>query len=136
MTGGIPAATFLLIERFRQKPFSLRTFVAIFLVFGFFAASYESWNDEYRRNTSTSILHQQHVTKLKEFYDEGGDLLDRQISKTISKSDFDKYVADVDAWGNNSAKWIGEGSAGGKKVFGQRRLPLQILRSAQLGVKQ
>lgn len=108
VTGGIPAALFLVIERVLQRPFSLRTFVAVFLVFGFVAASYEAWHDEYQRNSSASILHQAHIAKLKQFYDEGGELLNRQIPKTISKADFDKYVADVDAWGNNSAKWIGE----------------------------
>jgi hypothetical protein len=53
MTGGIPAALFLLIERWRTKQFEWKTFALIFFGLGFFAASYQTWKHEYvlRKNT-------------------------------------------------------------------------------------
>jgi hypothetical protein len=41
MTGGIPATLFLVFERFRGRQLPLRAFI-IFLVFGFFAATYQA----------------------------------------------------------------------------------------------
>jgi len=43
---GIPAAVFLVLERIRPKPFEWRTFFFVFIVFGFFASSYQTWHDE------------------------------------------------------------------------------------------
>jgi hypothetical protein len=47
MTGGIPAALFLAFERFRGHQLSWLTFFVVFIVFGFAAASYQTWHDEY-----------------------------------------------------------------------------------------
>jgi hypothetical protein len=51
MTGGIPAALILIVERLRGKQLPLRAFV-MFLAFGFVAASYQAHNqlsDELRK---------------------------------------------------------------------------------------
>ena len=45
-------------------------------------------------------------TQLQQFYVEAGPLIQRQLPKDISKEDFDKYVAEADAWVNTTATWI------------------------------
>jgi len=47
MTGGIPVAIFAAWERFRGKSFEWRTYFFIFIILGFYAASYETWHDEH-----------------------------------------------------------------------------------------
>src|ERR1700724_1343083 len=51
MTGGLIAALFTLVERIRGKQFSPSTFIIIFLVFGFAAASFQTWRHEYAART-------------------------------------------------------------------------------------
>jgi len=47
MTGGIPVAVLALWERWQQRPISFRRFAAIFLLFGFAAASFQTWRQEH-----------------------------------------------------------------------------------------
>jgi hypothetical protein len=43
MTGGIPVALLALWERWRGRNVSFRFYVAVFLIFGFSAASFQTW---------------------------------------------------------------------------------------------
>lgn len=46
ITGGIPAALFILYERWRNRPVSWRSFFSIFIILGFLAASFSAWREE------------------------------------------------------------------------------------------
>jgi hypothetical protein len=105
LTGGIVAALFALWERYRNKPYGLRT-VAVFVAFSFIFASYQTWHDEYAQNHSRSKVRESHVAKLQTFYSKVGDLLAEPLAKDSSKADVDKYLAKADAWIDDSAQWI------------------------------
>jgi hypothetical protein len=47
LTGGIPVAVLVVWERWRSKQSNFRFFVAIFLVFGFVAANFQTWRQEH-----------------------------------------------------------------------------------------
>jgi len=47
VTGGIFTALFAGYERWRGKPVAWSTYVRIFVVFGFVAASFSAWRDEH-----------------------------------------------------------------------------------------
>jgi hypothetical protein len=46
--------------------------------------------------------------QLQKFYLEGGELLQRQITKETSDADFSKYEDECNAWLNKTINWIGE----------------------------
>lgn len=50
ITGGIFTALFTVLERWRNKPFSWRLFFILFIVGGYFGASYSAWKEEYSKN--------------------------------------------------------------------------------------
>src|ERR1700733_2690331 len=59
MTGGIPVAILAIWERWRGRNVSFRFYVVVFLVFGFVAASFQTWREENKarllaEQTSTS----------------------------------------------------------------------------------
>jgi hypothetical protein len=43
---------------------------------------------------------------LQGFYISGGVILNKQILKTVTPADFDKYAEEVNAWLNNANDWI------------------------------
>jgi hypothetical protein len=47
-------------------------------------------------------------TKLQEFYIQGGNLLNVNISKDTPQQAFEKYIADVNNWANSTSQWIKE----------------------------
>jgi hypothetical protein len=96
---------YLLFGSVRNKPYGLRT-VAVFVVFSFIFASYQTWHDEYALNHSRSAVRDSHVAKLQKFYSEVGDLLAEPLAKDSSKEDVDKYLAKADAWIDDSAQRI------------------------------
>jgi hypothetical protein len=92
--GGIPAAVYLVIERLRNKPFSPRVFASLFLVFGFFAASSQTWRDEHtERLALQSSQHWERSPevsrRLQQMYAEVSDFNRRAYSAmTGSEDDF------------------------------------------------
>jgi hypothetical protein len=110
MTGGIPVAILAVWERWRNRNVTFRFYVAIFLVFGFVAASFQTWRDEYKARISAeqTRAHAAEKVQLQKFYTEGGDLLLRVIPKDISEVEFKKYQDECDAWLNRTVVWIGQ----------------------------
>jgi hypothetical protein len=108
MTGGFTAAAVLLVERLRGRQFALRTWLAVFVVFGFVAASYQTWHDQYVQQSQKSVLRAKHVAQLQEFWIVGGRILNENLTKDTSKDDFDKWVNSANMWVNDTAKWIGD----------------------------
>ena len=106
MTGGIPAAIFLIVERLRQKPLSIRIFIALLFV-GFFAASFQTWRDEYKLSHGAAYLHRQHVAQLKKFFAELGPMME-PLPKKMPEKDFAEYIAKVNAWYASTSTWIGK----------------------------
>src|SRR5258706_3405783 len=47
ITGGIPVAMLVIWERWRSRNVSFRFYVAVFLGFGFAAASFQTWRQEH-----------------------------------------------------------------------------------------
>jgi sulfur relay (sulfurtransferase) DsrC/TusE family protein len=111
MTGGIPVAILAAWERWRNRNVTFRFYVAVFLVFGFVAASFQTWRDEYtakmaaERSIALARDHSAAKNQLQKFYTDGGRLL-RLLPKDISEDDFNKYVQECDAWLNHTAEWI------------------------------
>jgi hypothetical protein len=112
MTGGIPVALLAIWERWRSRNVSFRFYVAVFLGFGFAAASFQTWRHEQSTmNVAEQALlltKNRAVTKaqLQQFYIEAGQLMGQQLDKSISDEDFKKYSDSVDAWLNKTAGWI------------------------------
>jgi hypothetical protein len=114
MTGGAPVALLALWERWRNRNVSFRFYVAIFLGFGFAAASFQTWRDEYKarviaeQTVAHSKQHAAEKAQLQKFYTDGGDLLNRNIPKNINDEDFKKYGDECDAWLNRTVEWIAQ----------------------------
>jgi hypothetical protein len=79
MTGGIPAALILIVERLRRKQLPLRTFV-IFLAFGFVAASYQAHNHLNGELKKTKVANESLKGDLKIAGDQAADVR-RQLAE-------------------------------------------------------
>jgi hypothetical protein len=112
MTGGIPVAILAVWERWRSRNVSFRFYVAIFLGFGFAAASFQTWRQENAGRLlaeQTDISARQRLAKkaeLQKFFIEAGVLLNTPIDRAISDQDFKKYSDSVELWINTTGKWI------------------------------
>ncbi len=108
MTGGIPAAIFLLAERIRKKQFEWRAFFIVFIVIGFFAASFQTWRDEYAHKSAAEAIREQHVAMLKQFYAETNDLWREvySIPQNISPEDYKKLIDKADTLSRRLEDWV------------------------------
>lgn len=114
MTGGIPVALLAVWERWRNRNVTFRLYFGVFLVFGFVAASFQTWNEEHRARIAaeqTSAKTKNHAVEkaqLQKFYMEGGELLQKPITKETSDADFKIYENECNAWLNKTIVWIQE----------------------------
>lgn len=102
MTGGMVVACFVALERFLRRQFSWTVFFLVFIVFGFVAASYQTWHDEYELHNGKAARRAEHVVQLQKFWSEGGVILNDEPTK----ENFDQWVDKINAWVNNTAAWI------------------------------
>lgn len=112
MTGGVPVAILAVWERWRGRNVSFRFYVAVFLGFGFAAASVQTWREE----NKARMIAEQTIARAKErtatkaqlqtFYIELGQMIDIQVPKDISTEDFAKFGAASDLKIGEMASWI------------------------------
>jgi hypothetical protein len=112
ITGGIPVAILAIWERWRSHNISFRFYAALFLAFGFTAASFQTWRQEHvarvQVEQTISLARNRSATKaqLQKFYIELGALLDVQLKRDISPAEFESYKTESNRILNAQAQWI------------------------------
>jgi hypothetical protein len=109
MTGGIPVALFVLMERLvRRRPFSPKTFFLIFIVFGFTAASYKTWHDEFATRIERSAAREAHIKQLKIFYVRADNFYRQLVSmpKNITAENYKNVQKQIDAFSQELEHWV------------------------------
>jgi hypothetical protein len=109
MTGGLIAALFTLVERIRGKQFSPLTFILVFLVFGFGAASFQTWRHEYqaRLQAEQSVSRAATIKQLQKYYSEAAQFARlAALSTTAADDQYAALLKEVDSWSKDSGAWI------------------------------
>jgi hypothetical protein len=110
MTGGLIAALFTLVERIRGKQFSPSTFIIIFLVFGFAAASFQTWRHEYAARTlaEQTISKGRNADTVRRLQDYYADAAQFYIQITDAKSDaeFQQTEKAFEGWAHGMGQWV------------------------------
>jgi hypothetical protein len=113
-TGSIPVMIIGIWERWRSRNVSFRFYAALFLAFGFTAASFQTWRQEHNARIldEQTILHSKERTatkaKLQTFYIEIGQMIDAPVVKDISADDFKKFADATNIKLDAMVRWITE----------------------------
>ena len=107
MTGGIPAALALVIERLRKMQMPIRTFVIVFLAFGFAAASFATWRNEHvaRMAAANKGRNPAVVRQLQEYYAEAGAAY-MQITSAKTDKEFNEAKKSAEEWATEMGGWV------------------------------
>src|ERR1700722_11326381 len=109
MTGGAVAAAVLLIERLR-RPLSPKVFMLVFLVFGFGAASFVTWQKEH---AARSVAEQntrkgrsaETVRQLQQYYADAVAYY-AQATDAASDEEFKQTEKEADEWATRMGHWV------------------------------
>lgn len=117
MTGGIPAALALVIERLRKAQMPVRTFAVVFLAFGFLAASFASWRNEHvaRMAAINKGRNPTVVRQLQEYYAEAGSAY-VQITSAKTDKEFNEARKSAEEWATEMGHWVTENMGNGAYV--------------------
>jgi hypothetical protein len=117
MTGGIPAALALVIERLRKVQMPVRTFVIVFLAFGFVAASFATWRNEHvaRVAAVNKGRNPAVVRQLQEYYAEAGSFY-VQITSAETDKEFNEANKSAEEWATQMGHWVTENMGNGAYV--------------------
>jgi hypothetical protein len=113
ITGGPIVAFLIFWERWRDKNIPFRIYVAVFLIIGFAAAGFQTWQQE--RSASTlaeqSLRHSRDAAtakQLQKYYAEASQFQREAAYVAVngSEEEFNALKKQVDAWGKETGAWI------------------------------
>jgi hypothetical protein len=114
ITGGIPVAALAIWERWRSRNVAFRFYIAVFVGFGFVAASFQTWRQEYHNGLAVdhaaSYVTNRSATKakLQTFYIEIGQMIDTPVPADISAEDFKQFTDTTNQKLGEIVTWITE----------------------------
>lgn len=112
LIGGPPILLWLVWERLRQKPLSLRSSIAAFLIVGVLAASFQAWREEYgRRIQAQQMVASKRdanvVGQLQRYYSDASTYHRRVVADLrASDTDFDHLQDEIFSWSKAMGDWI------------------------------
>jgi hypothetical protein len=113
ITGGIPVALLAIWERWRSRSVSFRFYIAVFLGFGFAAASFQTWRQEHfsRIQAEQLMRHSRDAAitrQLQKYYAEASQFQREAAAFAVNgdEEQFNALKKKVDVWGKESGAWI------------------------------
>jgi hypothetical protein len=70
------------------------------------ATAYLVWKAEHDKVIQLKKRRSRTTAKLQEFYASAAPIIERSLSKEISKTDFNKYIEEAQTWTTNCKNWI------------------------------